>query len=123
MATRITGSQRAARKRNIKVAQAANKRGGVRKVSISAKSRGYDRRIQLKSKTTKKRYKEEFKKAYKGGKSKPKSVRVAGAHKKALKHATRTLSFGGLGGGMGSFRSRETYAVPSGIYKPRRRRR
>ena len=28
MATRITGKQRAARKRNIKVAQAANKRGG-----------------------------------------------------------------------------------------------
>jgi hypothetical protein len=87
--------------------------------SLQAKSIGYDRRIALKSKTAKRVYKQEFKKAYsRTNKSLSKIERSKKAHAQALKEATMKKQFFSQWGAT----TKVTYRKPSGIYKRRKRR-
>jgi len=121
---RITAKQRVARKKNIAVARSHKRRaGGKNLVTPAAKSRGYDRRLIAKSSGYKKSYAAGFKKSYlaAANRKKSKSERNALAHKNALKYATFRRQWDPYGSGIGGHI--DSWTLPSGKYKPRRRRR
>jgi hypothetical protein len=127
---RITAKQKSARRKNIAIARQYRKRGagkltrksrlvkaGGDATSSFAKYRGYDKRRFVKTKEDKRRYAHGFKKSYNAKRNigKPKHIRVAQAHKNALKWATARQTWGSWG-------LEKSWVVPGRKYRPRKRK-
>ena len=129
---RITAKQKSARRKNIAIARKYIKRGtgkgkltrksrlvkaGGDATSSFAKYRGYDKRRFVKTKEDKRRYAHGFKKSYNAERNigKPKHIRVAQAHKNALKWATARKTWGSWG-------LTKSWVVPGSKYRPRKRK-